>query len=120
MDDSLSARMIISDLLETEGHDVVLAQTGSEAMQKYLDNNKQQTPIDVCVLDLNCQGGLGGLATLRLLKAADKDVKAIAFSAESREYIQYAYAKSGFVGAVEKSNPKTLLNEINYILDNGV
>ncbi len=115
MDDSLAIRMQLEKVLSEEGHDVVLATNGSDAMHKYI-----QQPADVCILDLNCRGGLGGVAALRLLKAADNDVKAIAYSGESRETLENVASYESFVAVVEKKEDTgPLIDEIRTLLHYG-
>ena len=54
MDDEADTRMLIEEILESAGHEVVLAADGLEGMRQYYS-----TPVDLALVDLSCPTGRG-------------------------------------------------------------
>jgi len=63
VDDEQSMREFLGICLRRAGHEVTLAQTGAEAIERL-----QAAPIDIVVSDLKMPGGTDGLALLRAIK----------------------------------------------------
>lgn len=74
VDDDDVARLVIGEILETGGHDVVDAADGDTALELY-----RRQPFDVVVLDV-VMPGTSGLDTLRALRELDTDVRVIMVS----------------------------------------
>jgi two-component system response regulator PilR (NtrC family) len=67
VDDEQSMREFLSICLRRAGHQVVVAQSGAEAIER-LGTEAIAAPIDVVVTDLQMPGGVDGLGLLRAIK----------------------------------------------------
>ena len=74
-DDAFFTRKVLREILEPEGHLVVEACDGQEAIQKFHDERP-----DLVLLDLSMPG-TDGLKALRSIKAAAPEAKVIIISA---------------------------------------
>ncbi len=74
-DDAFFTRKMLREILEAEGHTVVEACDGQEAVQKFQDEKP-----DLVLLDLSMPG-TDGLAALRQIKAAAPEAKIVVVSA---------------------------------------
>ncbi len=68
IDDEQSMREFLSICLRRAGHDVVVASTGAEGLQKL-----ETTPIDVVITDLRMPGDVDGLGVLAGIKGGAKE-----------------------------------------------
>lgn len=76
VDDAIFMRASIKQILEAKGHSVVAqAESGAEAIEKYLDVKP-----DVIILDITMPG-MNGVEALKRLKVLDADAKIIICSA---------------------------------------
>ena len=78
-DDAEFMRMILTDILTSKGHTVLLAENGQECL-----NILQKETVDVCVLDIGMPV-MDGMETLRRIKKEHPDLKVIMLSARSQE-----------------------------------
>ncbi|HLH52355.1 MAG TPA: response regulator [Verrucomicrobiae bacterium] len=110
VDDEKSIREALSKVLRGENYEVLLAETGKEAMDRYGTGR-----IDLLLLDLNLPGG-NGWATLEWLAKVNPllPVVIITGRADQRELAQ----KSGADALMEKPlNVPLLLQTIRELLD---
>ena len=77
MDDEADTRMLIAEILESAGHEVVLAADGLEGMRQY-----HSTPVDLALVDL-FMPNREGLETIKALKQQFPDCPIIAMSGNS-------------------------------------
>ena len=73
-DDQEKVRNILKSLFERDGHTVVLATNGKEALQSY-----QEQPAEIVVTDI-LMPDMEGIETIRELKRINPNVKIIAMS----------------------------------------
>jgi two-component system response regulator PilR (NtrC family) len=73
VDDELSMREFLGICLRRAGHEVTVAQSGSEAIERL-----RALPIDVVVSDLKMPGGLDGLSLLAAIKSGTIQRAAVA------------------------------------------
>jgi len=94
VDDSALARRNLRQILESRGHEVVEAEDGLAALERYFLDRP-----DVVFLDLVMKG-MYGLDVLRKLRELDPDARVLVVSADvqssSHELVEQAGAK-GFV-----------------------
>ncbi len=110
VDDEKSIREALSKVLRAENYEVLLAETGKEAMERY-----GTEPIDLLLLDLNLPGG-NGWATLDWLAKVNPLLPVIIITGRAN---QRALAeKSGADALMEKPlDVPLLLQTIRELLD---
>jgi len=88
VDDDDSILRLISEIMKKEGYDVLQAEDGNEACQKFLKN-----PCDLVITDL-IMPNKEGLELIQELKGIKPDVKIIAYSGggqlEPDDYLKFA------------------------------
>jgi two-component system cell cycle sensor histidine kinase/response regulator CckA len=102
MDDEEFIREVSAALLEKMGYEVMLAEDGDAAVALYRNALKTDTSFDAVILDLTVPGAMGGLETVRQLKALDPNVRAIVSSGYSNDSVMANFANFGFRAAVKK------------------
>ncbi len=115
VDDHMVIRMGLSTAIsETDDLEVVAEiECGEEAVEAY----SEYMP-DVVVLDLRMHG-IGGVETIRLLRASFKDAKIIVFSNYAKGEEAYQSIHAGAVGFVVKDMPIERLLEGIRVVRNG-
>jgi DNA-binding NtrC family response regulator len=102
MDDEDMIRNITGLMLMRLGYDSEVSQEGSEAILIYQQAMNSTCPFDAVILDLNVTAGLGGLDTIKALKAIDPQVKAIISSGFSNDPVMMRFKEYGFQGTLPK------------------
>ncbi len=116
VDDHVTARKVLRDMLEQEALKVVEADSGEAAIAAVVVAEYQGLPFDFILVDWKMPGELDGLATLERLHAlraqdvlTDTQIPALIISAYSQEgLIQYASLYSAFL--TKPVTPRTLLD----------
>jgi CheY-like chemotaxis protein len=112
MDDEADTRMLIEEILESAGHEVVLAADGLEGMRQY-----HSTPVDLALVDL-FMPNREGLETIKALKQQFPDFPIIAMSGDSLGVTLLSVARR--LGATEVLQkpflPEELLEAIKHVL----
>ena len=112
MDDEADTRMLIEEILESAGHEVVLAADGLEGMRQY-----HSTPVDLALVDL-FMPNREGLETIKELKQQFPDFPIIAMSGDSAALPLLSVAQR--LGATEVLQkpflPEELLEAIEHVL----
>ena len=112
MDDEADTRTLIEEILESAGHEVVLAADGVEGMRLY-----QSTPVDLAVVDL-FMPNREGLETIKELKQQFPDFPIIAMSGDSAALPLLSIARR--LGAAEVLQkpflPQDLLEAVKHLL----
>jgi PAS domain S-box-containing protein len=102
MDDDEVILDIAQEMLETLGHEVILACDGEEAIALFEKYRENGAPVDVIVMDLTIPGGMGGKeAVLRILDI-DPDARVIVSSGYSNDPVMANYQQYGFAAAIDK------------------
>ena len=96
MDDDEIILDIEKKLLEKLGYTVECVKNGEDALSTYKAHLEKGLRFDILLLDLTIKGGMGGIDTIRELKAIDFSVKAILTSGYSNDPIFDEYRKYGF------------------------
>ncbi|MEN8135614.1 MAG: PAS domain S-box protein [Thermodesulfobacteriota bacterium] len=102
MDDEEHIREVAKEILDYLGYQVTTAVDGRQATEMYSKALKENTPIDVVILDLTVPGGMGGKETLKKLIKIDPSVKAIVSSGYANDPIMANFKQYGFSGVVPK------------------
>ncbi|OGP15689.1 MAG: hypothetical protein A2052_07440 [Deltaproteobacteria bacterium GWA2_54_12] len=102
MDDEEMVRNIAGEILTDLGYKVILASEGEEALNLYRQAMDAEKPIDLVILDLTVQGGMGGKEAVSLLLSMDPEAKAIVSSGYCNSPVMANYKKYGFKGVLQK------------------
>jgi len=89
-------------MLETLGHKVYTCRKGEEVIEKYLELKNQGINVDLFILDITIVGGMGGIETIKRLKAIDNEIKAIVSSGYADDPVFATYKDYGFCAALKK------------------
>jgi len=93
-------------MLAEIGYSVACARDGVEAIELYLQAQRDGEPFDAVVLDLTVPAGMGGAECIQRLLEIEPDVRAIVSSGYSTGKIVARFREHGFRGFVRK--PYTL------------
>lgn len=102
MDDAKAVRDVTGAMLSHIGYDVAFATDGREAIALYRQAMEENEPVDVVILDMTVQAGMGGMETFQILRGIDPEVKAIISSGYSGDPIMTEYEACGFKRAIMK------------------
>lgn len=102
MDDDASICKICTLLLNRLGYDVDCVPCGEEAVEYFQKAIKDNKPYLAVILDLTVQTGMGGLETLKKLRAVDPDVYAVMASGSSVDNMISSYEAHGFKAILPK------------------
>lgn len=102
MDDDESICKIFALMLGRIGYEVDTTSSGEAAVKRYTEARQAGTPHRVVILDLTVREGMGGVETLKALKAIDPDVCAVCASGQSRDAIAESYTQQGFKAVLPK------------------
>jgi CheY-like chemotaxis protein len=106
MDDEEPIRKVARAMLQKLGCTVQEAPDGEQALGLYEQGLRAGNPPQVLIMDLTAPGRMGGLETLRRLKALDPGVRALVSSGYSNDPILASPREHGFGGVLAK--PYTL------------
>jgi CheY-like chemotaxis protein len=102
MDDDLVVKNLLERLLVKLGFEVCTVAKGEDALRLYEDS-LLTNPIDLIIMDLNIQNGMGGKETIMLFnKLKYNEVKKIVFSGYSNDPVVANYLSYGFDGVLNK------------------
>jgi CheY-like chemotaxis protein len=112
MDDEADTRILIEEILESAGYEVVLAADGLEGMRQY-----HSTPVDLALVDL-FMPNREGLETIKALKQQFPDFPIIAMSGDSLGVTLLSVARRLGAAAVlpKPFLPEELLEAIKHLL----
>lgn len=102
MDDEASILDVTRRILERDGHQVLLAKSGEEAIAIYEEESMKGKPPDLVITDLTIPGGMGGRETLETLLHINPKVKVIVSSGYTNDPIMADYKKYGFKDIISK------------------
>jgi len=118
MDDDISVRNVIGEMLSHLGCSVDYASDGSEAIDLFktsIDNGKGY---DAVILDLVVSEGMGGFEAARQLLSAYPKAKIIISSGYSNDPVMSSYQRYGFKGMVTKPyNLNTLERVVKKVVE---
>ena len=83
VDDSSLMRAVLKNFVEKEGHDIIEAGDGGEAIEKY----KSENP-DMVFMDILMPKGLDGISAVREIKKVNPNAKIVMRSEEHTSELQ--------------------------------
>lgn len=102
MDDQEMLHEVAEAMLEELGFQVVHADDGVEAVEKYRQAIMGTEQIDLVIMDLTIPGGMGGKDAVQEILSFDADAKVIVCSGYSNDSVMSQYDEYGFKGALTK------------------
>ncbi|MCJ8347112.1 response regulator [bacterium] len=97
MDDESCIRDMMGDMLRFYGYEVTLVNDGAKVLELLED-----TPFDLCILDVSVPAGLGALETIQQMKEKGFFVKSLLSTGYSDIDIVKNYQDYGFCGLLKK------------------
>ncbi len=120
MDDEKIVLKTMGRMLKEKGSEVVFAEDGKEAVEKFEEAKNTPHPFDAVVLDLIIPGGMGGEDTAKEIRKIDPNVKIIVSSGYSNDPIMANHEKYGFNGGITKPfNIEELIRVIENVIEKG-
>jgi len=103
--------MLMTFILNDEGHEPIEAFTGAEGITKTFDSKP-----DIVLMDLKLPD-LDGFEATRRIREKNKSVPIIAVTSFSMDDVREKFDKAGFNGYIQKPfNPSTIMDEIKQIM----
>ena len=102
VDDEEDVRTSTGAALSRLGYTVVLAESGSKAIEIFCQSADEGRPFDVVILDLTVHGGKGAKETVSSLKRIEPGVKAVVSSGYANDAVITKFAEFGFSGRLAK------------------
>ncbi len=102
MDDEELVRNSMEAMLKTLGYKVSTARDGNEALEMYRRAQAEKNPIDLILMDLTVQGGMGGKRAVQEVKTIDPEAKVVVCSGYSNDPVMAEFKDHGFQGAIQK------------------
>lgn len=100
LDDEEVVRSSVTMMLQMEGHTVISAATGEQALQFVAE--KDCTDVEIALLDLTVRGGSGGLEIVSQLQSGPHRIFCIAMSGYSDRHVMSEPERFGFQGVLPK------------------
>ncbi|MEB3885089.1 response regulator [Lyngbya sp. CCY1209] len=114
VDDSSLSRKIMRSILETEGHEVLEANGGLAALERYFIDHPDLVLIDLAMPDMQ------GTEVLTKLREMDEKARVIIASADAQDLTQRAVKAAGALGYITKPfAPEAVLEQVNQVLVTG-
>ncbi len=111
VDDAAFMRLRVSKVLKESGHDVVEAENGADAVEKY----KAEKP-DLVIMDITMPV-MDGITSVREIKNFDGDAKIVMLSAMGQQQMVIDAIKAGAKDFVLKPfKPDNLMGAVNKLL----
>ncbi len=102
MDDENDIQEVVSELLTTQGYEVVCVNDGKEAVDCYREAMNTPRPFNAVILDLSVASGMGGEETMRELLEVDPRVRAVVSSGFANDPAMINFKQHGFAAKVAK------------------
>lgn len=102
VDDLQQVRTVASALLSTLGYDVLLAESGEEALKIYKRRGLEGNPVSAVLMDMTLPGGMCGRETTREILRHDPFAKVIATSGYFDDSDCEQFLELGFTCVVSK------------------
>lgn len=112
MEDDELVGEIVGRILAARGYQVLLSETGHEAVSAYSKGKVCGEPFDVVILDLHIPVGMNGKETLKKLLEIDPLVKAVVMSGDVTDPGITNFRAFGFKDALVKPFSPTELEKV--------
>ena len=110
IEDEDSVRAMLRKVLETDGHDVLEAANGEQALQ--LEENG---PVDLVVTDI-IMPQMDGFGAIHLLRKRDPDIAILAVTGGTADYLKAAKDKGACQVLQKPFDNQTLLDTVSSLL----
>lgn len=111
VDDSAMSRRILRRILESAGHEVLEAEEGMVAIEKYFLDRP-----DVVLLDLIMEG-VSGMDVLEKIRQLDNNARVVVATADIQTSTRMLTQEAGAVGFVSKPfNERDLISALDSVL----
>jgi two-component system chemotaxis response regulator CheY len=111
VDDAEFLRLRISKMLKGDGHDVIEAENGVVAMQKYFDEKPDVVLMDITMPEMD------GLTALKQIRTKDPSANIVMLTALGQESVVLEAIKSGAKDFVVKPFERDrVMNAINKLI----
>ncbi len=112
MDDVADVRWLLEKSLTHLGCAVDVAERGEQALELFAQARAHGHPYQAVILDLTVVDGMGGLETMRRIRAIDPDVRAIVSSGYSNDPVLAHPEQYGFHARLEKPFTADVVAEV--------
>ena len=102
VDDLLQVRTVSEALLSTLGYEVLLAESGEEALSIYKRRALEGKPVNLVLMDMTLPGGMCGQDSTREILRHDPFAKVVATSGYFDDSDTEHFTELGFAGVVSK------------------
>jgi CheY-like chemotaxis protein len=102
MDDEMTIRNLVCNLVRMRGHLCCEAADGREAIERFRKARQNGAPFDLVLMDLSIPGGMGGVQAVRELLQIEPSAHVIVTSGSGADPILSNYAHYGFCGVLNK------------------
>ncbi len=102
MDDEPAIRQMAPDILSRLGFETEVVRDGAEAVETYARARAAGRPFEAVILDLTVPAGMGGLETVKHLRALEPRVRALVSSGYADNEVLLNFREHGFSGTVTK------------------
>jgi CheY-like chemotaxis protein len=117
VDDEVTMQILASTILQKIGHEVEVASSGEEAVEKYKECFLKGIPFSAVVMDLALPGGISGLEATIAIKQIDSSAKIIVSSGYLEQQARGAALEHGFSGMLPKPySAERLASELRWVL----
>ena len=117
MDDEEIVRHVAGFMIDSLGHEVEVAEDGTEAIAKYMESMKGGRKFDIVIMDLTVRGQMGGEEAIKELLRIDPDIKAVVSSGYTDSAAVSDYKSLGFRACLSKPYDIDSLNKtINSLI----
>ena len=118
VDDQEDLRSVASAILAKVGYDVVEAETGEQALQRYQESILNAREFSVVLMDMTLPGGMSGEEATREILKLSPNAKVIATSGFFEDKPEAAYTGKGFSGILPKPyNAVSLSHAVAEMVD---
>jgi nitrogen-specific signal transduction histidine kinase/CheY-like chemotaxis protein len=114
MDDEVSVREVIDDMLKSFGYTVVRTQNGSDAVDYFIRETAAKRRIAGMILDLTVPGGMGGKAAVAEIRKLDTTIPVFVASGYALDQVMANPTEYGFTASICKPFRK---NELAAMLE---
>ena len=112
MDDDEKLRAVFTKTLQKMGHKVEMVEDGQAAIAAFTEAGNEGRPFDLAFLDLTIPNGMGAQETIKALRQAHPDMKAIVMSGYAGDPVVEDHRLHGFDGALVKPFDAERLQEV--------
>ncbi|MBI3591917.1 MAG: response regulator [Nitrospirae bacterium] len=111
MEDDRHLRKVTELMLKKAGYDVATASNGAEAIEIFKIEKDAGRPFDIVILGLIVSDGMGGIETIKAMRAVDPDINAIVSTTHADSPVLSRLCEYGFQAVLRKPYEMNELTE---------